>query len=478
MEENKFEKQVQQKMEELKIHPSDSVWEKIAARIGKKKRSNRGLILFLLLFCFCLTGGYLLWNIKQHSIIEFNTPGKNDKNKNNFEKTTNEISTKENKTVQPETNFVAGSINQKNDVAGKASERKNINRRSSSQHYKNPTAKRIRINSGERATIAYTKNQEVKQEEKDKDSENMEAERRTVQQQEIPPANEKINDEKDSGYDKKDSAHNKLNKDSLSKLPSSQNEMAKAKDTLQQTASSPAIVKHVKKNRWKPGLFFSGGISSVSNSFLSEDKSLNLTDPNSSGSLPPGITPQPSATKSGFGFIIGAFAEKNISPKTKLEFGISFKSFSTSNKVGRRNDTTGFYDYRTQYSSNTYNVYNTYSNHYNFIELPVTLKVQIGRGKKMPFSWEGGLIISELISSNALQFNQGSGYYYKDNSLFNKTQIGLNTAISVTLFSKQKNSVLIGPYFYYSASGLANKGLYNNKHFVFTGLRTEIIFGK
>ena len=28
MEENKFERQVQQKMDELKIHPSDSVWEK------------------------------------------------------------------------------------------------------------------------------------------------------------------------------------------------------------------------------------------------------------------------------------------------------------------------------------------------------------------------------------------------------------------------------------------------------------------
>ena len=68
--------------------------------------------------------------------------------------------------------------------------------------------------------------------------------------------------------------------------------------------------------------------------------------------------------------------------------------------------------------------------------------------------------------------------YYTNNSIFNKTQIGLNTSISTALFSKQKNSVLIGPYFYYGASRLANEGLYNKKHFVFTGLRTEIIFGK
>ena len=37
MEENSFEKQVQQKMDELKIQPSDSVWGKIEAQIEKKK---------------------------------------------------------------------------------------------------------------------------------------------------------------------------------------------------------------------------------------------------------------------------------------------------------------------------------------------------------------------------------------------------------------------------------------------------------
>ena len=52
MEENKFEKQVQQKMDELKIHPADSVWEKIEARIEKKKHSKRGLFLFIIIFYF------------------------------------------------------------------------------------------------------------------------------------------------------------------------------------------------------------------------------------------------------------------------------------------------------------------------------------------------------------------------------------------------------------------------------------------
>ena len=95
MEENKFEKQVQQKMDELKIHPSDSVWEKIEARIGKRKRPNRGLFLFLLFFCVFLIGGYLLWNTGHHSITE-----SSNFEKTNSEKITNEISVKENTTRQ------------------------------------------------------------------------------------------------------------------------------------------------------------------------------------------------------------------------------------------------------------------------------------------------------------------------------------------------------------------------------------------
>lgn len=476
MEENKFERQIQQKMDELKIQPSDSVWKKIEERIEKKKRSNRGLIFFLLIFCLFFAGGYLLWDINQPSITEINNPAKNkNKNKNNSENAPNEISAKENKTIQPETNVAPGSMNQKNDVVGNASQKKNVNG-NSSQQYKNSATKRvIKINSGETAAIVYAKQQEerqeVKPEEKDKNSENTDSESDAIQHQETSPVKEKVTDEV------KDSPNDTLNKDSLSKPLSLQDEKATVKDTLQRTAASPVTVKRVKKNKWKPGVLFSGGISNVSNSFLSEDKSFNLSDPNSAGSVPPAIAPQPSATKSGFGFMIGAFVEKNISPKTKLKLGINFKSFHTTNKVGTRNDTTGYYYYQALYSANSYNVYKTYNNYYNFIELPVTLKVQVGRGKNMPFFWEGGLVISELISSNALQFNQGSGYYYKDNSFFNKTQIGLNTAISVSLFSKQKNSLLIGPYFYYSASGLANKGLYNTKHFVFTGLRTEIMFG-
>jgi hypothetical protein len=59
MQENNFEKQVQQKLDELKLDPSDFVWQNVYAKIKKEKRRWRELIIFFVLFILC--GGILLW---------------------------------------------------------------------------------------------------------------------------------------------------------------------------------------------------------------------------------------------------------------------------------------------------------------------------------------------------------------------------------------------------------------------------------
>lgn len=460
MEENKFEKQVQQKMDELKIHPSDSVWEKIAVRLEKKKRPNRGILLFLLLFCVFLAGGYFLWNTGQHSTTEGN-----NSEKNYSEKSIPGIPEIKSNNNSAATNKADPGLKiKKINTIGNAPITNKINK-NSSLHYQLPAAKKkIKINSGENATMVFSKQQEIKEE----ISDNTNPKPGIVQPREMQSENEKIN----PGI--KDSTDNTLNRERLAKLRSSQEEKATVKDTLKQIQTSSETTKQTKKNKWKPGLLFSGGISGVGNNFLGlvNSPAYDYLNSNSGQSGGPGTIPSapPSRTKSGFGFMAGVFAERSIAAKTSLVLGINFKSFNTSNKVGTRNDTTGSFDSR--------NTVNSHNNHFNFIELPVTLKIRIGKGKNMPLFWQGGLVVSELISSNALQFNPNSGLYYGDNSIFNKTQIGLNTSLSAALFSKQKNSILIGPYFYYGATGLAREGLYKNKHFVFTGLRTEIIFGK
>ena len=168
--------------------------------------------------------------------------------------------------------------------------------------------------------------------------------------------------------------------------------------------------------------------------------------------------------------MLGISEEKNITRKTKIALGLNVTSLKIKNKVGSIiNNSTGSY--------NSQNAIDNYNNYFNFISLPISFIVQMGKGRSLPLSWQAGVVLSELINTNALQFNS-AGYYYKDNSLFNKTQLGFNTGFYATLFSKQKIQLLIGPYLYYDASKMATNGIYNKKHFVFTGLETQILFGK
>ena len=137
--------------------------------------------------------------------------------------------------------------------------------------------------------------------------------------------------------------------------------------------------------------------------------------------------------------------------------------------VGERNDSLKSYSLT--------NAVNTYHNYYHFLEVPISLKVQLS-SKKVPLYWDAGVLISQLISSNALQLNDASAAYSQNNSFFNKLQTGFSTGFSASLFSKRKTSVLIGPYIYYGSSKVAHEGLYKDQHFTFVSLRTQVSLKK
>jgi len=470
MEENKFEKQVQQKMDELEIQPSDTVWKKVELQIEKKKSRRWGLIILFLFVGLILSGSYWLWNTRQQTFSQQNNSEKVNSEKVDSEKSISDISTKGNETIQSKGNSVTKPPKQRNnetaDVVEKSDDNKN-----NSQHYKFLTGSKTnpKINSKEKNSISFYKKKKIISEIHGNNG----AEIKSAQSSQKQSSNKDIN--KESG----DSIQEKINSDSLPN-PVTANVATKDNGTSKQKPANAKAVKQLNKNKWKFGILFSGGISGVGNNFLGLNNSIPQDFSNSvaPGQTNPGPTLQilPSLIKSRFGFVTGVLAEKSISQKTKFTLGINFKSFNTSVKLY---DSAGTYTAARYSLSSGVNNYTSYVNHFNFIEVPVSIKIQIGKGKNIPLVWQGGFAVAELISSNALQINPYAGYYYyHDNSIFNKTQIGFNTGFFASLFSKQKTSVLIGPYFDYDASKIADEGLYNKKHFVFAGLHTEIIFGK
>ncbi len=120
----------------------------------------------------------------------------------------------------------------------------------------------------------------------------------------------------------------------------------------------------------------------------------------------------------------------------------------------------------------------SFRNNFHFLDIPVSMKFQLNKNKKFPLSWNAGIDISELINTNALQFDSGSSVYYHDNSFFKKLQLGLHTGFSATVFTSGKHPLTFGPAFYYSLTNLSGKGLYDNRHFNFIGINAAILLRK
>ena len=219
---------------------------------------------------------------------------------------------------------------------------------------------------------------------------------------------------------------------------------------------------------FSPGLSGIRGVKGITDVILgNQDKSLSYASPSSSGTSGNIISYTSSPIRSSIAFITGLTTEKKISRKIIFTTGLNYKLFSTTNMVGTD---SSIYFRSTGFAG-------THHNFFHYIDLPVGLKFQIGNSIKMPFYFNTGFSISQLISSNALQYNNTTHLYYHDNSLFNKTQFGFAAGFDVGLLSKQKQLLLIGPYFNYSISKISSQG-YNKHHFTFIGLRAQFIFKK
>src|SRR6185312_13421688 len=122
--------------------------------------------------------------------------------------------------------------------------------------------------------------------------------------------------------------------------------------------------------------------------------------------------------------------EKNISARSKIALGLSYKYYSLINEVGKKVDSLLSPSAQYFSVSNSYNSFTSshaYRNNFHYLEVPVSFELQLNKNKKLPLSWQAGVDVSELIGSNALQFEASPGIYYNDNSMFNKTEFGLHT---------------------------------------------------
>ncbi len=463
MEQNNFEKNVRQKLEELKIPPSDAVWANVEKRLGKKEKDKKVILIFFVLLIFLLTGGYWLLNSSKNTPTQNHqvTPLLKDSKARNKE----------------DSSFEKAKIKSGNNLTtiDSASVSSGRTRVANSQIATNHKTRQRKFSDN----YASTPNQDFSKRTNNEDSQiALNNANKLIRKTTSPEIENKIERENVSI-----NFQNQINADSF--LIQFESKKTIQKLIAKNTSSLKKDATKKPEKRWDYGVTISAGNSFIGSNILernyqSMDMSSGLPSPGNSNGGNPTYYYFPSPIRNSTAFIAGVLAEKNLSAKSKISLGISYKYYSLINKVGNKIDSIlTSAQYFAAYSlNNTANHSQSYRNNFHYLEVPVSIKIQINKNKKLPLLWNGGINFSELISSNALQFNPNLGIYYNDNSTFNKTQFGLHTGLSLTLFSEQKMPLTFGPYFYYSATSLSDKGLYGEKHFSYIGIQTEILFGK
>lgn len=449
MHENNFEKQVQEKMDQLGFDPSDAVWAAVDKEINKEKRRRRPFFILFFLSGLLLAGGGVYFGMIKNSA-------------------SNKIAGQQQKGINENKSVLSSGKIQKSDSleTGLNVKTVNVNDQKTAKNLKQKqNSEALLTKSGIRNSIPDNP-KDINEAENDKPEKNPI----------VVKDGKNIIGEKNETMGKTD-AENKTAKDSVSAL---------------KTASVEKKI--VKQSLWKIGLTGGAGISNTNQSLFTQGSVTGLyyspvnVNNASVAALP---VPVSSEISPGFSFSAGIFVSRYLSKRISISAGLNYHYYSTHINTGNSIDSSiivynpAYYYPGTNpvpgaYAINGYyrnGSSHSYTNHYHFIELPVTADFQLNKSIKLPVYWEAGLSVSYLISSNALNFDPNGNLYYQNALLFNKVQFNGATAILIG-FPINKNLLQLGPQLQYGLSGLLKSGSGNPQHLIYTGLKISFIPGK
>ena len=511
---NEFEKQVQQKMEELDLVPSAPVWQKIEAQIRQKK-DRRRLILWIPMLLILLLGG--TWWLSQtnenskavsHTNTSLESIDKNEQPNTSEPGSDHQNSpkidqpSKEDNSIQGQSATVVISQDENTKETSTAISNSKIN--NNIQEKNGETEKAIVKNRGAKGNtspglksmdvklnaplpvvkdaqpMAKNKTPEgVRQKTLDAPVENKQTNLPSLE----TTASEKTEKEKnmgnlktvDSVLSRPGSAIPEDKKDQA--LPKAQDKSAKV-DTLVAIPEPLAATPKRKKGRsgWKFGLTAGTGISGLSDGlqFFDGQKSLDagtVSSPIASTGYIFYFEPAPE--KNGNSFSAGLTAKKYLGNKFALTTGLQYDYYSTVVEVGRKYDSaTGNRQYTNQYF-NQVTMFQNYRNSFHYLSVPASLEWKVL--KKVPVYLHGGINLSYLLATNALKYDYLTMLYKSNKDRYNSLQVFSTFGLDYALLDK-KHTLLVGPQLQYGLSRLESGN--DNHRFYSIGLRAQFLFQK
>jgi hypothetical protein len=488
MSENNFEKKIQQRLEGLRLEPSEPVWHKVEARIREDKRRRRWLL--LLPFLLLTLGGGAYWllngNNKPVTVAENNIDKPAEKKDNNIKETESENTIITPSDSEPRLNTSAGNKNNINSGAG-TSDKENKIPKSNPRLNKNVQPAEHGFAS---IPIPFS---DAKKKNRSADDEKVKSTKEVLQKEVSAIVSDYTKNSNEVISDKRVIVNpttgtpliNNVVPDSATGIKNPENKNVIIKNEQTPLAQPTAIEK---RNRDKQSLLWGisvqAGVSNITEALLEGQFKSALADFQSSPNNAPGGSGQipvtPAVIKSSFAFGLGGWIEKPVSKKTSLRAGLNYYNFGSRMNVGNEvNSTRSVYNGLSSVVVERYYLpgnSRTYYNKYHLLELPVAVYRRFNKSERLPFHGYLSVNPGRIIGSKVL-LQDTTGVFFTDGSLLNKTTLSFSTGLSLTIFNKGKFPVRTGPVLQYQLNNL-NRSAGSKQHISFLGLQADVILGK
>jgi hypothetical protein len=473
---NEFEKNVRKEMDEFKLHPSEEVWPKIEERIREKNRKRRVLFFILFSLIALMLGGYGIYNFSgsktrseaQNKLSESTRPS----DKKQIDNSKNEELNKETIAIKP-----------------------NIPGENAQQTSKPLTTVRQRRISqpgkGDQLTTSVSKKNNISKDQ---------------------AAINTSDTQKRDYSDKLDKATTGISSFSQQQVvtDTTQKEIAKPNDknlllndstgSKREELNDTRPVQVVNKKRtdkvsnkivW--GINFSAGSSVITEEAFSLKSSYAVADiqysaPGNSqgggsatgGGGSGGTTTYyryaQSQNKPAFAFKAGINARKNISKRSSLSAGLGYSYLADKIKIGTTQGQNPSVFSLSYYSGSPQQ---TYTDHFHFIELPLSFNWRVTNNTDHFLSLNAGVSPSYLLATNAMIYDTAAGgIYYHNKDLLTNVHFNLISGIAYQFKNKKSLEFSIGPQFSFDVSKVFKNDLDKRKYFLYTGIDARVFFEK
>lgn len=476
-----FEKRVQEKLDELRLTPSEPVWKAVEKEIGPEKRRR---FPFWIPFIIVMLGGATWWLLgrgeeeREPVVTVVSTSPKATNEVTTRTVSPSPIPTGEQQTPQT---ITTASPTEKNAAVNSVQPRKQVN------GFEQPVTVQATQASETSDQKIITKNRErSSSSDKTVSAKTTEENSTTYSSATNKVTSERASIETEKGLLKTtgtpaDTAQTISTEFTTTSTSTPVDTVMKKSET---SADLPQVKKDTtaaktklaaSKKGWQKMVTVNVGLSQYADGELGQNQRADLNSAPSSG-YNNGMMGNPGPVKRGAAFQVGFGLQKIIHPRWELTIGLQYGHYTTHAKVGEYKaiDTAilvpngdvalrGYYKNTNQQD---------FTIRYGILEMPVSIGFR--PLARLPLTLSAGATYGRVLHANALQFDRWANIYYTDKEATKKAQFAGFASLQYAVLNKAAWRLDAGPLVQYHFSTLHENS--NDKRLFFAGLKTLVTF--